>query len=116
MPDVLDTLKPPSTCCPTNNEKEIKEMTRIEMERKVENLQAWEELAAQAESQAEAIKDQLKRELIDREVSEIQAGRFIIRFSDVLSNRFDTTSFKKAHLGLYETYLKQISSKRFSIA
>ena len=33
-----------------------------------------------------------------------------------ISNRFDTTAFKKQYNELYQQYTKQVASKRFSIA
>ena len=91
-------------------------MTRAEMEIKVAELQEWEELMEDAKQQAEAIRDMLKQELLERETEELEAGKYIIRWTSVLSNRFDTTSFKKAYGDLYKAFTKQTASKRFSIS
>ena len=58
----------------------------------------------------------IKEEMEARETEELNLGNVIIRFTSVLSNRFDTTAFKKLHSDLYNTFIKQVSSRRFSIA
>ena len=49
-------------------------------------------------------------------LKELEAGQYIIRWTSVLSQRFDTTGFKKSHADLYKEFTKQVSSRRFSIA
>lgn len=91
-------------------------MSTIEMESMIAKLQEWEELAKEAQAEAEAIRDTIKAEMLARETEELTAGRFIVRWTNVLSNRFDTTAFKKEHGEMYKLYTKQSTSRRFSIA
>ena len=91
-------------------------MSVNEMETKIARLQEWEALAEEAKAEAEALRDEIKAEMLDRETEELEAGKFIVRWTSVLSNRFDTTSFKKEHSEMYKQYTKQTASKRFSIA
>ena len=91
-------------------------MSTIEMESMIAKLQEWEELAKEAQAEAEAIRDTIKAEMLARETEELTAGRFIIRWTNVLSNRFDTTAFKKEHGEMYKLYTKQTTSRRFSVA
>ena len=91
-------------------------MSINEMENKIKKLQEWEALAEEAKAEAEALRDEIKAEMLARETEEIEAGRFIIRWTAVLSNRFDTTLFKKEHAEMYKQYTKQTQSRRFSIA
>ena len=51
-----------------------------------------------------------------RGVEELSAGQYIARFTTVLSNRFDTTCFKREHAEMYKQYTKQTTSRRFSVA
>ena len=45
------------------------------------------------------------------------AGRFVVRFIDVLTTRFDTKRFKeKFGEEVYNAFTKQVPSKRFSIS
>ena len=54
--------------------------------------------------------------MMDRDTEELIAGQYIVRWTSVLSNRFDTTSFKKVYGDLYKAFTKQTASKRFSIS
>lgn len=91
-------------------------MSSIEIVSKIEALKEWEALAAEAAAEIESLKDSIKREMDTRGVEEIEAGRYIARFTTVLSSRFDTTAFKREHAEMYRLYTKQTTSRRFSIA
>ncbi len=91
-------------------------MSVNEMESKIAKLQEWEAIAEEAKAEAEALRDEIKAEMLARDTEEIEAGRFICRWTSVLSNRFDTTAFKKEHAEMYKLYTKQSASRRFSIA
>ena len=62
------------------------------------------------------LRDSIKAEMLEQNTEELEAGQYIIRWTSVLTNRFDTTAFKKEHNDLYKEFTKQTSSKRFSIA
>ena len=91
-------------------------MSSIEISEKIRALKEWEEVIAEAQAEAEAIKDSIKDEMSARQVEELEADTFIVRWTSILSNRFDTTAFKKEHNDLYKQFTKQVSSRRFSIA
>ena len=91
-------------------------MTNTELITKIEALNEWEALMEEAKNEAEALRDAIKAEMLEQNTEELEAGQYIVRWTSILSNRFDTTAFKKQHNDLYKEYTKQISSKRFSIA
>lgn len=91
-------------------------MSINELETKIAKMQEWEALAEEAKAEAEALRDEIKAEMLTRDAEEVTAGRFIIRWTTVLSNRFDTTTFKKEHGEMYKLYTKQTTSRRFSVA
>lgn len=91
-------------------------MTKAEMIKKIEELNEWESLMEEAKAEAETIRDALKAEMLERETEELIAGSYIIRWTSVLSNRFDTTAFKKVYGDLYKTFTKQSASRRFTIS
>ena len=91
-------------------------MTNAEINTKVKALQEWEELEKAAHEQAEAIRDELKRFMEDKNVEEYDTGLFIIRWAKILSNRFDSTAFKKLYADLYKEFTKPIASRRFTIS
>lgn len=90
-------------------------MTKMELEARVEELNNWTQIIEEAQAEAEAIKDSLKAEMMEREVEELEAGKYIIRWSEVLSNRFDSTSFKKVYADLYKAFTKPVLSRRFQV-
>ena len=90
-------------------------MSKNELIAKIEALNEWEALMEEAKAEAEAIRDSIKAEMMEREVEEMTVGQYIIRWTSVLSNRFDSTAFKKVLPDLYKTYTKQVSSRRFTI-
>ena len=73
---------------------------------------AQDVLKAQITEREQAIKDELDA----REIETLDLGNIIIRFTNILSNRFDTTAFKKLHKDLYNEFIKQVASRRFSRA
>ena len=91
-------------------------MSTLELTTKIAQLQEWEQIMEEAKAEADAIKDELKQLMLNRGVEELEAGEHIIRYTSVISNRFDTTAFKKAHNEIYKAFTKQTTSRRFSIA
>ena len=91
-------------------------MSNIEMNSKIEALRELEELIEVAKAEAETLRDDIKNEMLKRNTEELTVGQYIIRWTSVLSNRFDSTSFKKVLPELYQAYTKQVSSRRFTIS
>ena len=91
-------------------------MSTIEITSKIEALKELEALIEEAKAEAEALRDDIKTEMLTRNTEELEAGQYIVRWTSVLSQRFDTTGFKKAYGDLYKDFTKQVSSRRFSIA
>ena len=91
-------------------------MSTIELTIKIEALREWENVIAEAQAEAEAIRDSIKAEMVARDMEELEAGQYIIRWTSVLSNRFDTTGFKKIYGDLYKAFTKQSVSRRFTIS
>ena len=91
-------------------------MSTIEITSKVEALKDLETLIEEAKAEAEALRDEIKQEMLNRNTEEMEAGQYIIRWTSVLSQRFDTTAFKKVMPEIYKAYTKQTASRRFTIA
>lgn len=91
-------------------------MSQNEIAKKIELLKEWEAILEEAQAEVEALRDCIKEQMLERETEELIVGAYIVRWTSVLSNRFDSTSFKKEHADLYKEFTKQVSSKRFSIA
>ena len=91
-------------------------MSANEITTKIESLRELEELIEEAKTEAETLRDEIKAEMLNRNTEELTAGQYIVRWTSVLSNRFDTTGFKKLYGDLYKQYTKQIASRRFTIS
>ena len=91
-------------------------MSINELEVRIEKMQEWEQLAADAKAEADSIRESIREELQERETEELQAGRFIVRWTPVASSRFDSSAFKKVHGDLYKAFCKIVHSRRFTIS
>ena len=91
-------------------------MSTVEITSKIEALKDLESLIEEAKAEAEALRDEIKSEMLNRNTEEMEAGQYIVRWTSVLTQRFDTTAFKKVMPDVYKEYTKQVSSRRFSIA
>ena len=91
-------------------------MSTIEITSKIEALKDLESLIEEAKAEAEALRDEIKTEMLNRDTEELEVGQYIVRWTSVLTQRFDTTAFKKVMPEVYKEYTKQVSSRRFSIA
>ena len=91
-------------------------MSANEITTKIESLRELEELIEEAKAEAETLRDEIKAEMLNRNIEEMTVGQYIIRWTSILSNRFDTTGFKRAYGELYKAYTKQTASRRFTIS
>lgn len=91
-------------------------MTTIELNAKIEELKSLEELIADAKAEAEALKDEIKAEMLKQNTEEMVVGTHIVRWTTILSNKFDTTKFKSMMPEIYKAYTKQSVSRRFTVS
>ena len=91
-------------------------MSKFELLAKIELLNKYEAMIAELKEEAEAVRDSIKAEMDARNTEELIAGQYVIRWTSVLSNRFDSTAFKKVMPEVYKAYTKQVSSRRFTIS
>ena len=91
-------------------------MSKNELISKIEALNEWEALMEEARCEAEAIRDSIKAEMMERDTEELAAGQYIVRWTPVLTSRFNTAEFKKHYGELYKAFTKQTASRRFTIS
>ena len=91
-------------------------MSTTEIQAQIEALRSLEELIEEAKVEAKTLRDAIKQEMLRRGTEELSAGQYIVRWTSVLSQRFDSTAFKKVMPEIYQAYTKQVSSKRFTIS
>ena len=91
-------------------------MSTCDLETKITKMQEYEALAEEAKAEAEALRDEIKAELTRRNAEEVTTVKYIVRWTSVLSQRFDSTAFKRAMPDVYKAFTKQVSSRRFSVS
>ena len=83
---------------------------------KIEALLDWEKIMEEAKAEADALRDEIKQEMVNRNTEELTVGQYIVRWTSVLTQRFDSTAFKKVMPDIYKAYTKHVASRRFTIA
>ena len=96
--------------------KGVLNMSTIDITRKVKTLKELRAEIEALEAEAKAIEDEIKGEMLTREVDEMQVDVFKIRYKTVQSSRFDSRAFKETHSELYNQYCKTTEYKRFTVA
>lgn len=91
-------------------------MTEKQIENRIKKLQAIEARQKELEQQAEAIRTELKADMEQRGVEELQTRNFVVRWKEIISSRLDGKALKAALPEIYAQYCKQGSSRRFTVA
>ena len=91
-------------------------MANNELLSKIEALNEWEALMEEAKAEIEAIRDSLKQEMLERGTQELECGQYILRYQTIVTNRFDNSAFKKLMPDVYKSFIRQSTSKRFTVA
>ena len=91
-------------------------MSKIELLAKVELLNEYEAMMEEIKAEADKVRESIKEEMMMRNTEELVIGQYIVRWTSILSNRFDSTAFKKVMPEIYKAYTKQVSSRRFTIS
>lgn len=84
-------------------------MSKNEMISMIETMNNYDELASKAKAKADAIREAIKEEMVRQNTEELVAGAYIVRFTNVISNRFDSTTFKRLYADLYKDFTKPVS-------
>ena len=91
-------------------------MTTNEMASKIRELKELKIMADELAAEITAIEDSIKAVMAEQSLEEMTVDVYKVRWTTVSSNRFDSTTFKKAMPDLYAQFTKQTQSRRFSIA
>ena len=91
-------------------------MANNEILSKIENLIEAEAMIEELKAEADELRNSIKEEMDARNTEELEIGSHIVRFTSVISSRFDTKAFKeKMGAELYKAFTKEVASRRFSI-
>lgn len=90
-------------------------MTDRQIENRIRKLQELESQIKALEAEAESVRAELKNDLEEKQTEEITTAHgWIVRWKEVVSARFDSSAFKKAHEDLYTAFTKRTASRRFT--
>ena len=88
-------------------------MSNPNMENKVKELLELKRMKEELEAEIVGMEDEIKSVMGDEET--LLAGAFKVSWKPYTSSRFDSSRFKKDHADLAAAYMKQTTSRRFSI-
>ena len=91
-------------------------MTKANIIKKVKELKKLRLMLDDLAAEISTIEDEIKAEMIAKDTEIMKADIFTIRYTTVTSNRLDSTAIKNELPEIAARYMKQITTKRFSIA
>lgn len=91
-------------------------MSTNELQSKAKELRELKRLREELDAEISAIEESLKTEMEAREATEIIAGEYKIRWTQVISSRLDSKALKVALPEIYARFVKETTSRRFSVA
>lgn len=86
------------------------------IENRIRKLQEIEAQQKKLETQAEAIRTEIKADMEMKGLVELKTKNFIIRWKEIISNRLGSKALKAAFPDIYGQFVKQTESRRFTIA
>ena len=89
-------------------------MSIHEMEAKARELRQIQRIIEEAQAEAEAIKDELKAAMGDRE--SVQAGEYKLTWKNIKTSRFDAVAFRNTFPEFAKEYTKETTVRRFVVA
>lgn len=91
-------------------------MSANELTSKVRELKELKTMADELAGEIAAIESEIKAEMNARQVDELMAGAFKIRWKLVESSRFDSKGFRAAMPELAERFTIRTQARRFTVA
>lgn len=93
-------------------------MTTTRINKVLAELKQFEAMKKEIEKEISKLQEECKDHMTEHELTELfnDDKSIVARYSEVVSNRFDTTAFKKSEWGeLYAEYTKKVTSMRFTL-
>ena len=69
-----------------------------------------------AKKEADELRSKVKAMMDKKHLEEMDVGNFTVRYTTVVSSRFDSRAFQETHQALYDQYCVASESKRFTIS
>ena len=86
------------------------------LQNRLTKLQKIMEQQEALEQEAEKIQQEIKADMEAKQVEELRAGAFVVRWKTLVSSRLDGKALKAALPKIYKQYCKASTSRRFTIA
>lgn len=80
----------------------------------IKEIKEYQAMQDELKRQIEALKAEAVEYLENNEIDEYLCAEGKVTYREVISNRFDSTSFKKDFADVYAEYTKKTSSMRFT--
>ena len=90
-------------------------MTDRQLNNRIQKINDLEKQIEEMEALVNALRDEIKADLTEKQKDEHNTGSFIIRWKEVISNRLDSKALKAALPDVFATYSKESKCKRFTI-
>lgn len=93
-------------------------MNNERMNKVLAELSEYSRMKKELEDEITKLQDECKEYMTENELSELfnEDKSIVARYTEVISNRFDTTAFKKSEWAeLYAMYTKKVTSMRFTL-
>lgn len=101
----------------TNNlmKGQVMTMKNTNINATLKELKEYNDMMKALKAEIEKLQDECKEYMIDNNVDEVISDDGIkATYREVISNRFDSTAFKKDFADIYSEYTKKSSSMRFT--
>lgn len=82
---------------------------------KIRQIKELEQQKKQTEEAISDLKDEIKDFMDRNKTTELAVDVFTVHWSETTSERFDSKAFRKDNEELYAEYLRETTTKRFSI-
>lgn len=86
------------------------------IENRIEKILDLQSEIKELEALVEALKDEIKKDMDEKEVDEIETNNHTVRYKDVTSKHLDTVTLKRELPDIYTKYARPTTIRRFSIA
>lgn len=90
-------------------------MGNVELLGKLQELKAIRAELEALEVQEAALIDEIKAEMLSRGVDTVSVGTYKVMWSKFTTRRFDTKAFRNEHEDLYDKFLVEAPSSRFTV-
>lgn len=85
------------------------------LENEIKDIRALEAKIIELKELKEEKENLIKSVMDEAGVEELKIGAFIVRFTNITRNNFNTSAFKKKYLELYNAFIKQTYYRKFDI-